>query len=414
MLVRVVVTLAALVVGSPGVAQSVESMAAVAAEAQQLATDAQQVSSEGDALAAELARVTGVSMNPLLGMTAIGAWRWYTAPPEVRAGLPWHQQPWFWGACLAVLVVFLLADKIPGLRPVVKSATLFKNKASLLLSAPILMGGFANAGSAPVQRALAAVSEVIVPSALAASVEPSGQAAAATWLAWFGAFILGLAVAGSVWLLSQAIDVLILLSPFAPVDAVLRTVRMAILGLLVAAAAMSPTLGAAVALVIVVVSAFTAGWAFRLTVFGAVLSWDLITFRREGPAPDGSARAFATNIPSVPRRTWGTLSKRGPSLAFTWRPWLVFPTRTAAVPSAAAVGIGLLSPVLFGSAAAGGRELVRLPPRYRGSHLPLAAAFGLEVVEVPLVRGFRAALAWMRGATSLAAGTVRGQPRTAA
>jgi hypothetical protein len=178
-----------------------------------------------------------------------------------------------------------------------------------------------------------------------------------------------------------------------------------VLALLVVAAAVTPMAGGAVALVIVVLSFFVAGWAFRLAVFGTVFSWDFLTFRREGTAADGSVRAFATSLPQVPCRTWGTLSRGGTGLVFRWRPWLVLPERTAAMPPAASVGIGIVSPVIFGQPEGGGVELVRLPPRYRRAHLEIGKALGgLPAVEVPLVKGIRAAIAWVRGAAAGAAG----------
>jgi hypothetical protein len=223
--------------------------------------------------------------------------------------------------------------------------------------------------------------------------------------------VLAVIAVGAVWLLSNAVDVLVLLSPFAPLDALLRGARLAPLLVLVAAAAISPTLGAIVASAIIVAAVLLAGWAFRLTVFGLVVSWDLLAFRREGPDADGSVRAFATNVPNVPRRTWGTLSRGEGTVTFTWRPWLVLPARSASLPAAGAVGIGLLSPVVFAGPNEGSHELVRLPPRYRGAHGDIAAALGAEVVEVPLVKGLRAAISWMRGTARQAAVAVRPRPR---
>lgn len=407
MIPRIVIATIMLALYSPAHGQSERPLTAFAIEAQQAQAD-------GAALADAVTTATGLSMSPLLGMSAVGAWRWYSAAAVERVQLPWHQQPWFWVSGLVLLALFFVGDKIPGFRQFLKPLKLNQNAIFGSLSLLVTAERLATAGSTPVARALAYMSGLMVPTALASTGGegfPSGIAVSAAWAV---ALVGGALAAAAVWLVFNAVDVLVLLSPFAPLDALLRSARFVPLAILVVATAISPTLGASVAGAILVGSLLLAGWAFRLTVLGAVVSWDFLMFRRKGPGRDGSVRAFATNVPNAPRRSWGTVSITGATLTFTWRPWLVFPARSATLPPAASVGIGFLSPVVFAAPADGGHELVRLPPRYRGAHAEIAAALGgLAVIELPLVRGIRAAVAWVRGTANQGLSAMNGRQRLA-
>jgi hypothetical protein len=366
----------------------------------------QKLQQSGGAVTTELTKLTGVSLSPLLGISAVGAWAWNGTPAEMRERLPWHQQPWFWGTGLVLAAVLFLADKVPLVRTLGKNARLFVSKASGVLAAAVMLQSFASAASGPAQKVIALASDLVIPTALAASPEGGAGPGVVHGFAFAGMLLVGLIIACAVWLLGHAIEVLVLLSPFAPLDAVLRTSRLAVLVLLVGAALLSPALGAALAGVVILFSLLMAGWTFRLMVFGSVISWDFLSFSRVAPGPDGRVRAFATSVPGVPKRTWGTLERSESGHRFSWRPCLVLPTRTRPMPKVAAVGIGVLSPVILGTADLHGRELARVPPRYRGSHTAVATALGgLPIVDVPLVRGLKAAWAFLRGTEAAGAST---------
>jgi hypothetical protein len=56
-----------------------------------------QASPPGTELAKAVSTVTGVAISPLLGASAVGAWKYaHTETPEAREKLPWYAQPWFW------------------------------------------------------------------------------------------------------------------------------------------------------------------------------------------------------------------------------------------------------------------------------------------------------------------------------
>jgi hypothetical protein len=393
---------------APAIAADPQDIAALAAQAQS-------VHDQGHALATSLSQATGTNVSPVLAMAAMGGYRWYTTPAASRASLPWHQQPWFWGACALVVAFLTVSTVVPGLRHPAEVVNAQVQQVSSVLTVFLSAAGLATAANDPTQRALAAIGEVLVPSAFAGGSSGAALGGLASVLAWPVAFALGVVVAGAVWLLFQALTVLaFLLSPIGIIGPVaVRLAKLAVLLTLVVATAISPTLGAVVAGVIVALAFLVAGWAFRLVTFGSVLSWDILTFRREKPNATGPVSAFSSRLPGVPRRSWGTLTvNEDGRLAFAWKPWLVLPSRCVPVPSAGVVGVGLLSPVLFAGADLGGVEVARFPPRYRGSQAELAAALGgLPVVDVPLVKGLRAALAWVRGAVAVTASAIPGHRR---
>src|ERR1035437_5225159 len=92
-----------------------------------------------------------------------------------------------------------------------------------------------------------------------------------------------------VWLASNAINVLILLSPFRIVDAALKGFRLLVLLTVTVTAFANPWVGAVWALMIIGLAYCIAGWSFRLSHFGLVFLWDFVTRRRNRFVPDQSA-----------------------------------------------------------------------------------------------------------------------------
>ena len=148
-----------------------------------------------------------------------------------------------------------------------------------------------------------------------------------------------------VFLASNAINVLILLSPFSVVDAALKGFRLFVLLTVAATAFANPWLGAVWALIIIAIAYFIAGWSFRLSHFGLVFIWDFITLRRHRFIPNKSVnRMFlARQINKVPARTYGNLRRDEKGcLVLNYRPWLVLSERVLALPEGRyAVGKGL-------------------------------------------------------------------------
>jgi hypothetical protein len=188
-----------------------------------------------------------------------------------------------------------------------------------------------------------------------------------------------------VFLASNSINVLILLSPFGVVDAVLKGFRGLLLLTIAGTAFANAWLGAIWALVIIIVAYFLAGWSTRLTTFGLIFIWDFLTLRRKRFTPDntGNRIFLARKVNSVPARTYGTLT-RGDSdgLVLRYRPWLVLPARSLVLPKGEyAIGKGMFYSQIVRLDGQAFASAVLLPPRYRGHEEELNSLYRLSGVR---------------------------------
>ena len=334
-------------------------------------------------LAAAVSTVTGIAISPLLGTGAYGAYQWWSAKSDsARAALPWYAQVKFW--LPALLVVGLCAAKDafgavlpPGWKKPLDVAETIENKFSGLIAA-----------GAVIPFTMAAMSKVLVGSDAGTSVMlPTGLAMLplgamdVSWLLNVLTIPFGVALFAVVWMASHAINALILLSPWGAIDAALKALRTGLLGLVTLSATLNPWLGAGLSLIIIIVAYFAAGWAFRLTIFGTIFSWDFFTIRRKRFSPRGNDnKMFAGgNLPGVPPRTYGRLMLQSTgNYEFSYRPWMWLPVRTAPVPVTSetiAVGRGLF----FSSIVAeGAGTLFLLPPRYHGHEETIVQCYQMD------------------------------------
>jgi hypothetical protein len=207
-----------------------------------------------------------------------------------------------------------------------------------------------------------------------------------------------LAVYAVVWVVSHTINILILISPFATVDAALKAFRATVLASVVGSHWFSDTLGLLWAGVLVFICLMLAGWAFRLMVFGHEFAWDLLTFRRKRFSPSSGVHwcFLARRIGRVPVRTYGKLERAGgDALKFTYRPFLVLPPRTVEIPGRSlGIGRGMLHPEVLRVEGEEVSDIFDLPPRYSGHEQVVAGALGItEIRDV----GLRAAWSWLKG-----------------
>ena len=184
-----------------------------------------------------------------------------------------------------------------------------------------------------------------------------------------GLGVLYLACFFVVFLAFHAIQVMIALSPSALLDMLLRSFRLSLLARGGCRPWIHPYLGAAVRIRILFIAWLIAGWSFRLTVYGSVLSWDFLT-GRDGSADPARAplRAFSQRgLKGVKARSYGRLESSGAGpWFFRYRPWLVLPTRSVPLPPGGmAVLKGAISPLLVRQGALRAQTLMRFPPRFR-------------------------------------------------
>ena len=346
----------------------------------------------GTKLAYAISEITGVAISPLMGVSAVGAWKYFHAQtPQQRARLPWFAQPWFWIPALVLVAACFLKDTVGLTAPRLLKKPLdvadtIEHKISGLVATgafvPLIIEVFPAAE--PPDAALHGANGFL------AMIDPSwlgnGLLVPVAMLAFF-----------MVFLASNAINVLVLLSPFAVLDAALKGFRLLVLLTVTATAFANPWLGAAWALIIIVVAYFIAGWSFRLSHLGTVLVWDFVTVRRRRFVPDKSSnRVFlARRIGEAPTRTYGKL-QRGEQggLVLKYRPWLILRERSLALPDGQyAVATGLFYSQIMRVAGPRLAAAILLPPRYRGHEEDLVPIYALVGVRDA---GLRAAFRWLK------------------
>ncbi|MFO1458068.1 MAG: hypothetical protein U1G08_01570 [Verrucomicrobiota bacterium] len=343
--------------------------------------------------AESLTQVTGVAISPLLGMGALGAYKYYRATPSERESLPWFAQPWFFGAALLLVAVCMAKDAagpvVPtSLKKPLDLVELFENKASALLATGVVI---------PIALE---IFEQTKPH-LSGALDLAGLHFAAVGLAWMGDLIavpVALVAFAVVWLVSHTIHVLILISPFTTVDAALKSFRAAILGTVAGGGVLDTRLGAAWSLILVLICVLLAPWAFRTVTFGTLFAWDLVTFRRKRFVPDeGGIWMFSARpVGSAPTRAYGRLIRDDEGrLTFVWRPWLVFPARTEVVPPGRyVVGKGIVHSEILRVEEGRAPDVFNLPPRCNSHEEAIARIYGFSEVR-PV--GLRAAWTWIKG-----------------
>lgn len=349
----------------------------------------------GVEMAAAVSTTTGLAISPLFGMGAVGAWQWWHTPDAARAAVPWHARPGFWIPALLLVALLVMKEPLlyffPGAKKPLDLLEVIENKASALVAAPLVL-------HLAIQTFLHASAAGSGTPLVQAGMDPGS-----TTLVVLGSIGL-LAVFACVWMVAHAINMLILLSPSATLDMVMRGFRGLILGVVAGSAVLNPWLGLLVAMLVILVCYRCFGWAWRLMIFGSTIAFDLVTRRKQStPDPSGRVRAFLSRADAangLPRRSrgWLHLDVTG-ELAFTGRslPWL--PSRTLAF-DARAVQLtrGLLGPDLRVATAGnfGARALLCLPPRFTGAEESLGREFGIAASnQHPAARTWQAALAWL-------------------
>ena len=335
--------------------------------------------------------VTGTAVTPGLAILAQAV----LARLSIGHGkpIPWYASNAFIIAVGAVLLLFALKDAIP-FEPVHKllaaleeGAMQFWGLAGLLLTVPVL--------------------ELLQPaSAMAAQGPP--EASAAAGILGLLAVLAGTVTYAVVWFVSNSINVMILIAP-ALAAPVLKAIRLAIAGSLLALQAIHPALGLAASLLVIVMALLVAGWSFRLTVWGASFAFDLVFRRwrrRSRLAPGRPIPAFAGGaagkLLGLPKRTLGKLRRLGDGrLIFSYRRFMMF-ARSKEISGEVIVGRRLMSPVLAAYDQAGRlRELMVFRLSLKGHEDAAAWALGASRVEtLGLLKGGAKAWAWLRSLVS--------------
>lgn len=367
----------------------------------------------GVALAESVTQVTGTAISPLLGVSAVGAWKYVQTPENQRHLLPWYCHPWAWGSGFFLLSLVFLKDFLGTAAPgIVKKpldfAELFEDKASALVAStafvPLVALAMAQVDAIPLAQQ---------PTAMASSAE-LGFASVPTlammenpWVR-FAIYTPVLMVCFLVvWLSSHAINVLIALSPFSMVDTLLKLSKAGLLIMVTAASFIHPLLGLAICLPIIALAAYLSGWAFRFGVFGTMFGWDLLLSRRvtEEDVKEGVRCFTARKLLGVPVRTYGTLKVNELGMhVFRHRRWLVATAQELTLEQPLdGVTKGMLHPTLTRRDMEGrARATFLLAPRYRSSEEHIGTHLGIqEITDSSLRRGLKAVKVWFTEAVSM-------------
>ena len=342
-------------------------------------------------VAQTVSMITGVAISPLFGVGAVGAWQYFRAKTEAeRAKLPWYANPLFWvTALLLVLACFIKDTAGTALPTAVKKPLDVCETCEHKLSGLVATGAF-------VPIAASVFHATGGSSAMLASLGFAGVDL--SWL--YNTLMIPVSMIAFfiVFLASNAINILILISPFTTVDLALKSFRAALLATVTATAFLNPWIGAAWAAIIILISYLVAGWSFRLSHFGLVFVWDFISFRRTRFTPDakGNNLFLARKVSGVPARTYGKLIRNETGeLILNYRPWLVLPQRTLVLPAGRyCVGEGAFFSEIHRLEGDDSQAMLLLPPRYRSHEQQLVGIYGLVDVR-PI--GLLAAWAWIKG-----------------
>ena len=355
----------------------------------------------GVELAERAAQITGVAISPLLGVSSVGAWKYYRTPAPNRHSLPWFCHPIVWGIGFSIIALCFLKDAFgagapPFLKKPLDVIELIENKLSGAVAAAAFVP-FVALGMETFHEPAADVS---------AQLFPSGAFPPFAMIQFTPAIIgvpFAIAAFAIIWLASHVINVLIILSPFGFLDALFKIARTTLMLAIPLTFLIHPYLALALCLLILFVACLVARWAFRLTLFGTVIALDLLPFRSFGEAELARPiRAFTTRrIGNVPTRAYGRVERNEEGLlTFTYRPWLIGTPQTVELPGEAfAVSKGLLWPVLLTRAQSSARFcfLLFLLPRYRGHAVKVAERLGIsEVRDGIVVGGLKSAWKWLR------------------
>ena len=337
--------------------------------------------------------ITGVAISPLLGVGGVGAYKYFSVHNDAeKAALPWFANPLFWIPALLLVGVCFLKDAagttiLPtALKKPLDAAETIEHKVSGLVAT----GAFV-----PV---VASIFHAAAPLSPQSSLAASGFAAMDLhWL--YNALMVPFAMAlfFIVFLASNAINILILISPFTTVDTALKVFRTSILASVAGSSFVNPWIGAAWAAIIILVSWLIAGWSFRLSHFGLAFLWDFFTGLKGRFQPDASANKLflGRKIEKVPTRTYGKLSRNDKGeLAFSYRPWLILPQRTLIFPAGNyEAGRGVFYSEILRIEGDSAKTVILLPPRYLGHEEAVARIYNLAGTRDV---GLRAAWAWFK------------------
>ena len=285
-------------------------------------------------VAAGVNATTGTAISPLTILFCHGLYCFVSAGMEDSEKLPWHAQPSVLVVLGFLLLMIFLKDTVP-LGPLKKPFDAMDegimvggSLLSLFILLPYLTEMFSPVAEMFVEAAWGwfSASPAWADGELPGGLEETGSFI--SMISGFLASLAGLVIFTVVWLVSNTINVICLLAP-GLAGTFLKCLRLALVGSLYGLAAIHPLLGLAASLLIIFISVVVAGWSFRMTVWGALLAFDLF-FRRWRKAPSGNRLAAFSGVAlaeskNIAKRTFGVVAMDGGRPVFRYRRFFIFP-----------------------------------------------------------------------------------------
>ena len=364
----------------------------------------------GERLATEISKVTGCAISPILGLSVLGAYTYYTTPRQERGSLPWHASPRFWTPLLVILAGIILKDSakvtLPKLLmvPLDAAETLLEKNTTAALALVVLLTSLTGQGLDHLQLPGLTFSPSLAATAHAAAILPRTAPDLAGMLELGLLILFVLVIYTVVWVVSHSVNVLIMLCPFSTIDLLLTLGKNSLIALLLGASLLHPLAGLLVALLIILVSFLLFSWSLRFVFFGTLLSLDLLRGPGATPPADGSAiPAFAyRDLPGVPAMSYGHLRRLDDTLVFSYHPSLLLRTRTVTLRDGCAaysLARGRLSPLLVSNCGTSGKfaTLCRFRPSANSHEQRIVDILGLRGVRnAASGRTLRDGLDWLR------------------
>ena len=390
------------------------------------------VAFDAERLAAELSTATGMAINPLFCISALGAYGYYSTAEQLRAGVPWHLSPKFWLPLAIVMFLIFLKDSskvaLPKilLVPLDALELLIEKNTSALIALPVLLSGVASGQFVQMEQVSASLYESLFPVAIAAeglataanSLPVPSELTAATVLT----SMMVITVFIVVWLLSQAFNFLILLCPFSWLDMLLAAGKNSLLMLIIGLTAVNTWLGFILSAIIILLSLFFLSKTIRLVLFGTIMSWDTVLYRLfdcpgKVPNPEKGIQSFAGSyLNNIPLLSRGTVFNKNNILHFRSRPGLLSATQTVTTgikASESQLVNGILTPVIHrvkiseqeGEERVTRYQVFRVRACYRQYLSETAQVLGMEINdEVSLASKFKEGLRWFQSLFQPASG----------
>ncbi len=375
----------------------------------------QGVQTTGAQLAQEFSTVTGFAINPLAGICAIGAYTYFTTPEDRRDSLPWYASSAFLTIMSSILVLIILKDSSKVVVPKVLSTPLdaieglAEKPVTPFIAMAILISETKNGFISEAQNIAASF---LCSDAFANNVVSQHLAATTTSTDYLSIAISTIAILivfMIVWVVNQAFNFMVFLCPSGLVDLFLISIKNLIFATIIGLSVVSPYIGAVLSAVILLICFILFSFAFRMTVFGYVTTFDFVFFKRLKmihPKVSSTERVIGfagKGMKSIPRLSMGYIEKNQMQLSFTYRPGLILGKKKVALINKGEkfqLVKGLMTLGIDKLINKGGEvkemNLVQLPLRYQGVESDVASFLGTDIItDSKITKGIKGTIAWI-------------------